>query len=100
MVRLVLAAAVAAFVLSGCGGGVDDDTYAKINNGMSLSKVEDLLGSGEEQTSGGTGISSSGLATGNTTPANQKTILWKDGSKQIIVEFKDGAVVSKRKIGF
>lgn len=91
----------AALFLAACSGGINQESYDQIQVGMTQTKVEDILGSGEEQTSGGHGISSGGVLTGsNKSPANEKTFLWKEGSMQIIVDFKDGAVVSKRKLGF
>lgn len=98
-IRTVLALA-ATILLCACAGGVDDESFAKINNGMSVSAVEKILGSGELQDTGGFGSSSAGVITGKTAPTNFKTYLWKDGNYQIIVEFKDGEVVSKRKVGF
>ena len=95
---MVLAATI---LMTACSsGGVDEETFDQITVGMSQSKVEELLGAGEEQTSGGHGISAGGVLSGSKQPTNEKTFLWKDGSKQIIVEFKDGAVSSKRKLGF
>ncbi len=95
-----LFALAAALLLVACGGGVDDESYAKIKDGMSLKAVQNILGSGEEQDTGGTGISSAGIATGNQAPSKFKTYLWKDGPNQIIVEFKGDEVVNKRKVGF
>ncbi len=90
----------AALFLTACSGGVNQESFDQIQIGMSQQKVEDIMGSGEEQTSGGHGISAGGVLSGNKQASNEKTFLWKEGSMQIIVDFKDGAVVSKRKLGF
>ena len=90
----------ASLLLIACGGGVDDESFAKIKTGMSLKAVQDLLGSGELQDTGGTGISSAGVITGNPASGNTKTYLWKDGDRQIIIEFKADEVINKRKLGF
>ncbi len=97
---LVAFSVAATCFLVACGDGVCEESYAKINNGMSLKAVQNILGSGEEQDTGGFGSSSAGIVTGSTAPMKFKTYLWKDGSNQIIVEFKDGEVVNKRKVGF
>lgn len=91
---------VSCLALAACSGGVSQESFDQIQTGMTQQKVEEILGSGEEQTSGGHGISSGGVLSGNTQPSNEKTFLWKDGSMQIIVVFKDGVVVSKRQLGF
>jgi hypothetical protein len=90
----------AASILTACAGAVDAESYGKIKTGMSVKAVENILGSGELQDTGGTGISNAGVVTGNPAPSNLKTYLWKDGNNQIIVEFKDGEVVNKRAVGF
>ena len=95
-----LVAMLAAAFLAGCSGGVSQESYDQITVGMSQSKVEEILGSGEEQTSGGHGISAGGVLTGQPDKNPVKTYLWKDGASKIIVDFKDGAVISKRKQGF
>lgn len=91
---------MAAVLMSGCSGGLSQESFDQITVGMTLQKVEEILGSGEEQTSGGHGISAGGVLSGNKQPTTEKTILWKDGDMKIIVDFKDGAVVNKRKSGF
>ena len=90
----------ASLFLAACGGGVDDESFDKIKTGMSLKSVENILGAGELQDTGGTGISSAGLLTGNPASGNTKTYLWKDGDRSIIVEFKADEVINKRKLGF
>jgi hypothetical protein len=63
--------------------------------------VEKILGSATEETSGGYGISSSGLATGNTGRGESvKTYSWRHANKIIFVDVKEGKVVTKHKQGF
>ena len=93
-------AILAAAFLAGCSGGISQETYDQITVGMSQQKVEEILGSGEEQTSGGHGISAGGVLTGQPDKNPVKTYLWKEGELKIIVDFKDGVVVNKSKRGF
>lgn len=87
-------------LLTACSGGVSQESYDQITTGMSQAKVEEILGAGEEQTSGGYGVSAGGVLSGNKQPTNEKTFLWKDGDMKIIIDFKDGVVVNKRNSGF
>jgi hypothetical protein len=94
-----LAAAALLFAL-GCDR-VNDDTYAKVKEGQTLDQVQSLLGSGEQDTTGGFTIGAGG-AMGSSSSANstRQTYVWKDGDRQIVIEFKDSKVAGKRKIGF
>lgn len=91
LAALVLASLVA---LSGCESKVTRENYDKVSDGMTYAHVERLLGSGEEQEAGGTGIGGAGLLTGETR-SKRKVYLWKDGHKTITVVFEDGKVVEK-----
>jgi hypothetical protein len=95
--RGLMAAACGAVValLVACGGDVSQENYDKIQTGMTLDQVEQVLGPGEDQTASGVEISSSGMA-GRSREDRTKTYLWKDGAKQIIVEFEQGKVTAKR----
>lgn len=90
---------LAAALLAGCSGGITQESFDQITVGMTQAKVEEILGTGEEQTSGGHGISTGGVVTGNPDKNPIKTYLWKDGTAKIIVEFKEGVVVNKRQSG-
>ena len=94
-----LAAVVCALVLTGCESKVTTENYDKITVGMSLSEVEGLLGSGELQDSAGTSIGSSGLTGAERGNPDAKTYAWGEESKQIVVNFVKGVVVSKTKRG-
>jgi hypothetical protein len=90
----VACAAAALGLLVACGGDVSQENYDKVQTGMTLDQVEQILGPGEDQSASGVEISSSGMA-GRAREDRTKTYLWKDGPKQIIVEFKEGKVIHK-----
>lgn len=102
LIRTLQAAAIAACVLiAGCGDKINDENYAKIQPGMSLSEVQKILGSGEQDTTGGVSIGSGGtVGSSNAANSSRTTFFFKDGDRQIIVEFKDLKVTSARKLGF
>jgi hypothetical protein len=100
-VRLALAClcAAAALLLIGCEEKVTIENYDQIQVGMSKSDVEDLLGSGRDETSAaGGGISSGGLMTEGDKP--DEVWVWEssDGA-EIVVTFAEGKVVLKRQKG-
>jgi hypothetical protein len=69
---------------------------------MSLQEVQSILGEGEQDTTGGFSIGAGGaMGSSSSAGSARQTYTWKDnGNKQIVIEFKDMKVVSKRKIGF
>jgi hypothetical protein len=80
---------------------VNEDTYAKVKEGQTIDQVQAFLGSGEQDTTGGYTIGAGGtMGSSNAANSTRQTYFWKDGDRQIVVEFKDGKVASKRKIGF
>lgn len=85
----------AAVLLGACEQKVTLTNYDKIGNGMSLSQVQNILGSGEDATASGTSISYGGVADSKT--SNEKTMVFKGGSLTVTVIFKDGKVVQKSK---
>jgi hypothetical protein len=96
----VLAVVLAGLVLVACAK-VSDESYSKVKEGMSLSQVQGILGEGEKEEASGTSISAAGMAGRSSSDASRRqTYSWKDGDRQIIVEFADDKVVSKRKLGF
>jgi hypothetical protein len=98
--RALVAASLIAgsLVLSGCESKVTSENFDKVNNGMSLSQVEGILGSGTDDTaSGGFGVSSGGVLDSKANP--EKVYVWREGGLQIQVVFKDGKVVQKSKTG-
>lgn len=72
--------------------------FDKVQNGMSLSQVQNMLGSGTDDTpSAGYGVSSGGVL--DSKPSNEKVYVWKEGITTYTVIFKDGKVVQKTKAG-
>jgi hypothetical protein len=98
---MALLVCAAPLLVGGCDN-VTEENFAKIHNDMSLQQVERILGTGTEETSGGYGVSSGGIMTGNTGENDSvKTYSWGEShSKQIIVDIKGGKVVNVRKSGF
>ena len=91
---------VAALAAPGCSEKVSDENYDRITVGMARDQVESFMGEGEQEDTGGFTMSSGGLLGGKQTSTSSKTFSWKSGNKQIVVEFRDEKVVSKRKVGF
>lgn len=101
MLSLMIAALTALLVLlPGCESKVSLANYEEITVGMSFSQVESLLGSGEQEISGGTSIGASGLIEGSSDAASERqTWTWTDGDSVIVVNFINSEVVSKSKRG-
>lgn len=88
-------------LLAACDQGVSQESFDAISTGMSQSEVEAILGAGEVQTASGFNISSGGLVGGTgTAVSDEKTYLWREQRKEIVVTFKDGKVVNKSMAGF
>lgn len=92
--------------LVGCGSTVSKSNYDKIESGMTIEEVENILGKGEEQASssinipgqsisipGGGNVSTAGMST------SAKAMVWKDGTKVISIMFSDGKVMGKSQLG-
>ncbi|MFN7020280.1 MAG: hypothetical protein ACK4WH_02990 [Phycisphaerales bacterium] len=72
--------------------------FEKIASGMTLSQVENLMGSGNDETpAGGYGVGSGGMLDSKANP--EKTYVWRDGGVSYTVVFKDGKVVQKSRAG-
>ena len=69
------------------GGKINMENYKKVKNGMSLNKVESILGSGEENATSSYGGYSSSVYT------------WTDGFKVISITFSNGKVSAKAQVG-
>lgn len=89
----LLAASLLALTVAGCGKGTDvsDEAYAKVENGMSLSKVQGILGKGELQTGASGAIGDLG--------GSAKIYKWTDGEKTITVTFVNDKVTAKARAG-
>lgn len=98
---LFAAGLLAAFAtLSACEKSkVNTVNYDKVTTGMTLSQVQNILGSGTDETpAAGYGVSGSGVLGSKAAP--ETTYVWKssDGGT-ITVIFKDGKMVQKSKAG-
>ena len=89
LVGLLLGALVAT-MLVGCGKKVSKENYDKIQVGMTVAEVEDILGKGEKESAGAEvgGIELTG-----------QVYVWKDGEKKVTVTFKDGKAVGMTQSG-
>ena len=83
---VLLAAAAVVLPLAGCNK-VNTDNYEKIENGMSIEEVEDILGKGEK-------VQGGSLSVGDI-DASGHTYSWKSGDKVITVTFVNEKVVAK-----
>ena len=92
--------ALVPLLLVGCEARVTQENYDLITVGMAQHEVEAILGEGERQDVVGTGVSSSGLLSRDSDQSTRATYLWEEDGAQIIVDFEDQKVRSKRKIGF
>lgn len=88
---------LAMLLLAGCEEKVSQANFDKVTNGMSLTQVENLLGSGTDDTpAAGYGVSSGGVM--GAKAAEEKVYVWKGKGFRIIVKLKDGKVVEKSKV--
>ena len=99
--RFALAACIATLALAGCGDAINQDTYDQITVGMTLEKVNEILGGeGTREDVSGVSISGAGVAGGSRVSSSVRTYTWSEGSEKIVIDFADGKVLSKRKVGF
>ena len=85
-------AILALIVVVACGGGVSQENYDKIKDGMTLEEVEDILG--KHTGGGGASAEVGGLKLGGA------AYKWEDGDKSITVTFTNDKVSLKAKTGF
>lgn len=93
MRQMVMAAALMALmvvVLGGCGSKVSRSTFDKVEKGMTVTEVENILGKGA--------VESTGAAIGNLKLSGD-VMVWQDGGRIIKVTFKDGRVTDKSSEG-
>ena len=69
------------------GSKINMENYKKVKNGMSLNKVESILGSGDENATSSYGGYSASVYT------------WSDGFKVISITFSNGKVSAKAQVG-
>lgn len=87
-------------LLTACEAKVTQENYDRIDVGMAQSTVMSILGEGTRQDVAGTGIGTSGLMERDSDASSRSTYMWDEDGMQIIVDFEDQKVVSKRKSGF
>jgi hypothetical protein len=89
----------ACVLLIACESKVSREKFDKVQVGMTLAQVEDLLGSGSDDTSdGGLTVNSAGVPDISKGAAD-KTYVWKAGSGRIVITFSKGKVVQKQATG-
>jgi hypothetical protein len=93
---------VACLMLTGCGRKLTKANFDKVQNGMSLSDVQQLLGKGEKEAGDGSNVAGQfgiALEGGGGGSKNVETYVWESGDKKITVYFRDGKVTSKNSTG-
>jgi hypothetical protein len=96
---IVLAMSVA--MAGGCNETLTDENFERVTVGMSYSEVESILGEGKREDSGGYGMTSGGIPTGQDSGSSkQQTYTWEEDGKQVVVVFNNGKVQSKSKLGW
>jgi mannose-6-phosphate isomerase-like protein (cupin superfamily) len=93
---LVLAAAL---LLGGCAD-VSEDAYERIQVGMAIAEVQNIMGTeGKREEQRGFSISAGGVAS---TQSNHRDEIftWESGRQRITVHTRNGVVTSKFKEGF
>lgn len=83
----------ALFLLASCSSKINSENYNKINNGMSKSEVQAILGEGESQAESSVDMGEYG---GN---ISSEAMTWQDGMKVISITFSNGKVLAKAKTG-
>jgi hypothetical protein len=82
--------------LAGCEDTVTQANYDRIQIGMPLHEVEQIMGGkGELESITGTSISGAGIGSTQTAPPN--IYKWQKGMKMITVTVRDGKVIDKGK---
>lgn len=95
-----LCLAIPLVFVAACENPVTVESYDQITVGMDQTEVESILGGpGEIQEASGVGIGASGLLESQGGGGDTRDYLWGDENKGILVKFKDGKVVYKRKMG-
>jgi hypothetical protein len=102
MTRPALTLAIIAICATviGCEAKVTLDNYDQIQVGMAQHQVEAILGEGTRESAAGMGIDASGFASRDSEDNSRATYLWEEDGRQIVIDFEDQKVKSKRKSGF
>lgn len=89
-------------MLTGCGRKLSKENFAKVQVGMSLFDVQQILGKGEQQGGDGANMAAQygvALESGGGGAKGVETYVWESGNKKITIVFKQGKVVSKTETG-
>jgi hypothetical protein len=92
--RAVAASCLAFFLVAcvaGCASRINEANYDKIEPGMTVGEVEDLLGMGQIEESGSLAVPGYNLSA--------KVMVWRSDSKWIRIIFEDDKVVTKSQMG-
>ena len=80
------------FFLAGCGSPVNKSNYDSIENGMTVSEVQGILGKGSEQSSSDASFAGMSMSA--------KQMVWQEGNQIITVTFMKDKVQGKAQMGF
>ena len=96
MLRPIATIALASLlILVGCESKITEENYALIQNGMTITEVEGILGEGRDDSITGVDIGGAGISgSGN---SGRKTLTYEGDEFNIIVNYDDGKVISTRK---
>lgn len=94
-----LAGLLAVLPTVGCGEHLTVLKYERIEQGMTLEDVEQLLGRGVPHAGTPVSLVSAEPSAGGAVRGRQ-AFLWRSGERQVIVMFRAGKVVSKHRDGF
>lgn len=101
MPRLLLSIllALTLIIAVGCENKITQANFDKITIGMDKTQVENILGSGTDDTSpAGYGAGGSGGTVLTSKAAEEQVFVWKGQGFKIIVKYKNGKVVEKSKV--
>ena len=79
------------FLLAGCGSPINKSNYERIENGMTVSQVEGILGRGTEQSSSDASFAGMSMSA--------KQIVWQEGNQIITITFMNDKVQAKAQLG-
>lgn len=79
------------FALSGRGSPISKSNYEHIDNGMTISQVQGILGKGFEQASSDASFGGMSMS--------DKQMIWQDGNQIITVTFMNEKVQGKAQMG-
>ncbi len=77
--------------LAGCGSPINKSNYERIENGMTISQVEGILGKGSEQASSDASFAGMSMSA--------KQMVWQEGNQIITITFMNDKVQGKAQVG-